>query len=392
MTATGAPLFTRPFITVLVTQSMFGLAFACFLLLPKFLASELDAGPVPIGQITALYGVASVLVQPLAGAWVDRFGRLRFLRAGILLFALSAIGFVWVDSLGPLVYALRFVQGISWALAFAGAGAVVIDHAPAERLGQAIGLFGVSMLSMNAIAPPLVEVIAASSGWEGVFLLAAAAAGASLLLSTLLHEVHEPPDADEATGVLDVARRPRSLWFMAVIALSGCAFGAMFTFSQPFALELGMTQLSGFFIAYTLAAIGVRIALGPFADRAGRPRISLMAGILYALSVLAMAALEPGRLVWIGAAFGLAHGFFYPAFNALALEAAAPHERGKFMSIFNGAFNGGWALGNFGLGLVAARAGFPTVFICASAAAAFGTALLLASPEIRRGLFRGDGP
>ena len=44
---------------------------------------------------------------------------------------------------------------------------------------------------------------------------------------------------------------------------------------------------------------------------------------LFAASVGAMAALEPGRLAWIGAAFGIAHGFFYPAFNALALEGAA---------------------------------------------------------------------
>jgi predicted MFS family arabinose efflux permease len=317
---------------------------------------------------------------------VDRFGRLRFLRAGILLFAVSAVGFVWVDSLGPLVYVLRFVQGIAWALAFAGAGAVVIDHAPPERLGQAIGLFGVSMLSMNAVAPPVVEIIAAASGWGDVFLLAAAAAGVSLLLSMLLHEVHEPPDAGEATGVLDVVRRPRTLWFMAIIALSGCAFGAMFTFSQPFALELGMTQISGFFVAYTLAAISVRIALGPLAERVGRPRVSVLASVLYAGSVLAMAALEPGALVWIGAAFGLAHGFFYPAFNALAIEAAAPHERGKFMSIFNAAFNGGWAVGNLALGLVAARAGFPSVFIWAAAATGLGTLLLLASPEVRRSL------
>ena len=37
--------------------------------------------------------------------------------------------------------------------------------------------------------------------------------------------------------------------------------------------------------------------------------------------------------------YGLAHGLFYPAFNALAIEGAGAHERGKVMAIFNGAFN-----------------------------------------------------
>ena len=48
------PLFTRGFIAVLATQSMFGLAFACFLLLPTFLASEL--AEVVRGAVSFLLG------------------------------------------------------------------------------------------------------------------------------------------------------------------------------------------------------------------------------------------------------------------------------------------------------------------------------------------------
>ena len=342
-------LLTRGFLAVLITQSVFGYSFACFFLLPKFLVTEFGAGALQIGQVTALYGVAAVVFMPLAGSWVDRFGRLRFLRAGIALMGLSAAGFLLVDALGPLLYGLRFLQGVAWALAFSAAGAVVTDHAPPERMGQAIGLFGVSLLAMNAIAPGTAEWLALRAGWDWVFAMSAAAAGVSLLLSTTLlsttqHEAHHAGTDGEVPGLAAVLARPRTLRFLSIIACFGASFGAMFTFSQPFALELGIEQVSGFFVAYTAAAIAVRLGLGPLADRSGRERVSLASGIWFALAVLAMAALEPGRLAWIGAAFGLGHGLFYPALNALAIEDAGPRERGKVMALFNGSFNAGWAL------------------------------------------------
>ena len=372
------PLFTRGFVAVLLTQSVFGYSFACFYLLPKFLATELGAGALEIGQVTTLYGVAAVVFMPLAGRWVDRFGRLQFLRAGIALLGVSAAGFLWVESLGPLIYALRFLHGVAWALAFSGAGAVVTDHAPPERMGQAIGLFGVSMLAMNAVAPGVAEWLALREGWDAVFVMSALAAGVSLLLSATLRETHRPSADDEVPGLVAVLARPRALWFLSIIACFGASFGAMFTFSQPFALELGIEQVSVFFVAYTGAAIVVRLALGPLADRSGRERVSLASGVWYALSVLAMAALEPGRLAWIGAAFGLAHGLFYPALNALALEGASAHERGKVMALFNGAFNLGWAVSGIALGLLAERAGYPIVFVVASAVTFAGVGLLAA--------------
>ena len=345
-------------------------------MLPKFLATELAAGAGSIGRVTALYGVATVIFMPLDGVWVDRFGRLVFLRAGIALLGISSIGFLWVDELGPLVYALRFLQGVAWALAFAAGGAVVTDHAPPQRMGQAIGLFGVSMMAMNAIAPGAAEEVANRFGWERVFWMSAAAACVSLLLSTTLRETHGAAPGGRVPGLLEVLGRPRARSYLLIISCFGASFGAMFTFSQPFALDVGIAQVRDFFVYFTVAAIAVRLALGSRIDGPARFRVSLASGAWYGAAVLMMATLEPGRLGWIGAAFGLGHGLFYPALNALALEQAGPYERGKVMALFNGAFNAGWAVGAVALGALAERAGYPPVFAVASAVTFFGVALL----------------
>ena len=57
---------------LLAIQLAHGFAFSSFFLLPKFLTTELGAGPELIGRITAVAGIAGVLSVPLVGIWIDR--------------------------------------------------------------------------------------------------------------------------------------------------------------------------------------------------------------------------------------------------------------------------------------------------------------------------------
>jgi predicted MFS family arabinose efflux permease len=269
-------------------------------------------------------------------------------------------------------------------MTFISSSTLVTDEAPPERLGQVLGLFGVSMLSMHALAPAAAEEIAGRFGWSVVFTVASGAAAACALLTRAVREPAPPPRASESmSSFWDVARRPRSLRIAAVTALSGAAFGAMLTYSQPFALELGRSQVRGFFLAYAGAAVAVRLGLGGAADRLGRERVSVVSLAVYAAVVLAMADLWPGGLEPLGALFGLAHGLFYPAFNALAVEAAGPHERGKLMALYNGSFNVGNSGATLALGFVAERQGYPAVFLLAGFGVLLGLGLLALSPEGR---------
>jgi MFS family permease len=318
------------------------------------------------------------------GSVVDRRGRRRFLTAGALLMAVVSVGFVAVDGMGPLIYALRTLQGVAFAMAFVAGSALAVDEAPPERLALALGIFGLTMLSNNAIAPVAVEEIARHAGWAPAFVAAGAAALVSAALSLRIQErVRAEPDTP-IPRVLDVMRRPGAARVGLVIALAGAAFGTMFTFPQTFALELGMDRVRSFFVAYTAAALVARLGLGPFADRLGRRPVSLVALALYTLSTAAAAQLESLGLAVVGGAFGLAHGLFYPTFNALAVQDTGERERGKAMALFNGAFNVGYASGVFGLGLLAESVGYPPVFRVGAACAAGAFAVLWLSNPRRR--------
>lgn len=384
MTSQKPPLMSRGLISVLVAQTCFGYAFSSFLLFPKFLATELGANAAQIGQVATVNRMATMVGLLLSGVAVDRMGRRPFLAAGALLMGVASLCFFWVHELGPLVFLLRGLQGVAFGMAFAAGSALVVDLAPPERLAQAIGYFGLTMLSTNALAPLAVEALAETGGWQLAFMIAALGGAACLLASFFIRE----PDRDSpgdvpAKSLLAVALAPKQLRCAGVIGVVGAAFTVLFVLHQPFAISLGMERLSVFFLGYTGAAVLVRLGAGPFVDRIGRSRVALGSLLVYAAGVGLAVNLAAVGLAALGATLGLAHGFFYPAFNALAVEGTGPQERGKVMALFQGWFTLGGALGTLVLGALAHSRGYPLVFSVLALTTLGALVVLALSPEGR---------
>ena len=377
--ADGA-LYTAPMVAILAAGSTFGFSSSVFNLLPKYLVEVLGAGPAQIGMVTATFGAATVAVCPLLARWIDRMPRGHFVRLGALLMIVTSLAFSYVDEFDVLLIVLRAVQGAAFGLTFTALTTLVADVAPAKRLSEALGLVGASMLITNAIAPAVVEPLAAGYGWTPAFVLAAVLAGASLVIGGFL-DAH--PHARDRGGVPMDAAEPRTsgrtLHYAIITASVGCAFGVMFTYHQPFALSLGRANVSGFFVSYCVAALVARLALGRLTDRIGRFRVAVVALHLYTLVVLATAAMQPGLLEAYGALLGLSHGMFFPAFNALAIAGASPSGRGRLLTVFTAAFYGGFAAGVLVLGALAEHGGYPIVFAATAATTFTASGLLVFS-------------
>lgn len=368
------PLFTRDFALVIAVQLAYGYAFSTFFLLPKFVVTELGGGPRQVGTVGALAVLMAVLSSPLCGYLLDRGPRRPLLLAGTLLGVVSSLAYLGVSELGSYLYAARAVQGLSYTLFYVAAGTLIADQAPPSRLGQAIGWFGAAALMMNAIATLIAERIAHDFGWNAVFGTAAAVGVLGVALACFVREPARPVSTraphEARPGLL--AALPGKLGVLWAALAGGAAFGVLFTFTQPFALSLGDTQMAPLFAGYTAMALLVRLAFGRLADRLGRARVSGTALAGYALVVASAAALERGWLAPLGLAFGLAHGAFYPALNALALEGAERDQRGSLSAYFNAAFNAGVLLVTLALGPVAERYGYRAVFLLVSLLVASG--------------------
>lgn len=361
--ATPEPaLWNRRFVFLLVAQAGFGFAHSSFLMLPKFLATDLAAGPDAIGRVVAASAISIVVFLVPAGSMVDRYGRKHFLTGGAVLMAITCAAHVMVVEIGPALYALRGLQSLAFAYAYAAGAALCIDASPPSRLGQAIGLFGLCYVFMGAFAPAAVETIVASHGWDAAFLMGA---GASLFCAVLSVFIQESPDTNktgDSTSFIAILTKPQIVRGAFVMGMLGIAFGCAFNFYQPFALSLGIERLRDFFIANSVASAGVRLAIGPYVDRIGLRRVSLASLSLYIFVIFAMIWLDTMGLLLVGLGMGVAHGLFFPAYSGLIVQDSPTAERGRRLAVIQGALNLGMGAGGIVLGVIAARFGYPIIF------------------------------
>lgn len=363
--APQARLMTPQFIVLLATTSCYGFAWSFYLILPKFLATELKLEAGAIGAIVAISGLSAVLATPVIGKLVDRYGRRNWIAVGNALIAITGIGFLFIDRPGALLYTMQVTQGIGFATAFTASGTLTADLAPRGRMAQAIGIFGAANLSMSAISPTVGEILADSVGWDTVFTVSAVAAVLAGVFSRLVREPPPTPPTESRTKPT-VLHWGLSSVYLGVFAFTA-SFAALFTLHQPYAISRGVTELRSFFIGFTILALVMRLGFGSQIDRFGAFRASVTSMTLYAAVPPMLALLGPGHLWIVGASLGCTHGVLYPASSALALERADESAKGMVFSIMSGAFNAGFALFSLLLGLLAERSSYEAAFWVASA-------------------------
>lgn len=359
------------------------MAFSTFFLLPKYLKLALAASDVQIGAVGAVGSIAGVLAFPLVGTLNDRFGRKPFMLLGSVLITLLSLSMLVIARVATPLYLTRLAHGLSFALFYNSATTLASDRVRPERLGVALGVFGSSVLITNALAPALAEQLAHAFDWPLVFWVAAGFGLLSAVLTLFVREAPREPHAVVGASGFALLRKPRARTVALAIAGAGAGFGTVFTFHQPYALQLGIEQVSSFFVAYACTALFGRMLLLKRIDAFDRQRVSALSTALYALAVFATAWLSPSMLALIGGVLGAAHGILYPVFNALALQGVPANERGSLMALYHGGFNGGMAVALLVGGAVAQALSFPWLFWLTGSVTFAAALLLWRSPLLR---------
>jgi MFS family permease len=106
-------------------------------LLPIY-AQELGASASNIGGLFAVFSLMMILVRPLVGLAIDRYGRKAFLLMGLGAYILAMGVFSLADSMAML-YIARFIQGFGAALTWIATYTIAAELAVAERRGEALG-------------------------------------------------------------------------------------------------------------------------------------------------------------------------------------------------------------------------------------------------------------
>ncbi|MFQ5521495.1 MAG: MFS transporter, partial [Candidatus Methylomirabilia bacterium] len=298
------------------------------------------------------------IAQLFSGAISQLISGRRTVVVGYAVFVAASLGCAAAPTL-PLFLLFRLVQGVGAAFLFPILMALVGEVVAPERLGRALGWFGVTQTLGLTLGPLVAGFLEVHLGWHWFFvalgILAAVAAGGFL---RLFRGEREP--TREEGGVLaitlTVLREPTVvLLSLAAAALFFSMIGA-YTYLAAWLKEVqGLAEDR---IGVILAVAGVMgipasAMAGQWVDRLGRKAVALvgMAGYTTALAGFWGLPYSFTGIVGLAALFGWSGAVAWTALNTLAVE-VIPALRKPVASIYNALRFFGYSLAPPILGLV----------------------------------------
>ena len=361
------PILTRPFVLAICAQHLYFAAFYSTLTaLPLFL-SVLPGGQA--GAVIGAMGISSLLAGPFSGFLADRFGRRTMtIFAGTttaLVFAVHGLSL----SLWFLV-GVRLFHGAVMQFFATANSTITADLAPPARRGEAMGMASVSNSAAQIYAPWAGLFIAMRFGFGAYWTVTATLVGACTLLSLIVPDNYRRT-ADRSPIIAKSALLP-----LAVFTGFATSFGVLTAFLTPWSL-LGLGDAGVWFIVFGVSMLAVRVNAGRLADRVGRVRVIVPAGVVCAAGMFLLSIGTPwafyAAALPIGCGFAAAH----TSLTAFTIDRAAPHERGAAIGIFFLGWGAGQIIGALGLGPLATGSTFPFVFVLAGLCVLLGLPLLL---------------
>jgi predicted MFS family arabinose efflux permease len=354
-------------------------------LLPA-IAGDFGVSVGTAGLAVAVYALAYATGQFLYGPLGDRVGKVRVIRAVLLLFALGTTLCALAPSFAVLL-ALRLVTGFFAAgvipMSLAHFGDTVADYADRRRT---IGTFLSALVSGQVFGQALGGVLAGLFGWSAIFLLIG---GVGLLVAGALWRYPAPPAAagprHDRPGFQAIFSGDRRLYLL-VTAETFIYLGPLSFAGAELVDERGASYpLVGCLLA--LSAAGAIVAARSFHRvafaEADSTRVAL--GVTIAVPGLVVLATIPGPALFGLAVFllGLGMTLAHSTLQTRATE-VDPLARGTSVALFAGLANVGAALGTLAGGFVVDQTGYGALYAGVAVA-------MLGFAAVARRLLRGRG-
>lgn len=354
-------LWTGSFIKICLVNFFIFVNFHALLPTFPFFVTYLGGDAVTIGVATALFSIASIVSRPFVGWLVDTRGRCVILVAGLAGMALIPMGY-FVSAGIALAVILRTAHGVFHAASSNASSTWVTDIVPHSRMGEGLGMYGLSMAVSTAVAPALGLAVMKEWGFRPLFGIAALVALVALLIGIVIR----PRDYKLSDTPLKFSElfEPMALPAAVTQFFFMMAYGVIEVYVAIYASLHNLPGGGIYFIFIAVATVATRILLGRAVDKYGEAGLvytgnaAIIAGILllvfghnlpcYVLSAILL---------------GYSFGAIQPSLQTMAMHAVAPERRGAASSTFFVAFDFGIALGGFLAGVLVKYLGYDAMFL-----------------------------
>ena len=347
-----------------------------------YYASNLGIGVADVGIAVSIYSYINAVAILPCGILSDRWGRRRFLVAGLVISIVVPFLYPLAQGFWTLCI-IRALHGLGAAIFVPTALAVVIDLATPEKRGQILGWYTASSQLGLMSGPIAGGYILNSFGFEAAFYSCGLMPLLGLIfLSTRIRSIPQKPPthpSEDAHSWNWLKQRGAIISLLALI-ITAVGSGTISTFIPLYVKDFGITEAgAGIIIAACYASsAALRVPSGTLADRFGNMPMIILGLILCAVSLTLVAFSNVlYQLSIIAALFGLGMGFSMPAALSWLAHLSPPTKRGLGMGLGSASFQVGLALGATFMGIVISYSGFDTMYFTAASVSAVGLLIIL---------------
>lgn len=354
-------LWTGSFVKICLVNFFVFVNFHALLPTFPFFVTHLGGDAVAIGVATALFSIASIVARPFVGWLIDSKGRRTVLLGGMVGMALLPMGY-FVSAGIAMAIVLRTLHGAFHAASSNAASTWVTDIIPYNRMGEGLGMYGLSMAVSTAVAPALGLWVMNAFGFRPLFGLAALAAVVALLTGACIKNRNyklsgKPLKIGELFEPMSLPASVTQFFFMV-------AYGVVEVYVAIYAARHGLPGGGIYFICIAVATVLTRVLLGRAVDKYGEANLvytgnaAIIAGIL----LLVFAHNVPCYIL-SALLLGYSFGAVQPSLQTMAMHAVEPERRGAASSTFFVAFDFGIAIGGFLAGVLVKHFGYDAMFL-----------------------------
>jgi MFS family permease len=357
-------LWTQDFVIITVTN--FFLYFIYYLLVvtvAAFAADKFHASPSAAGLASSIFVIGILGARLLCGRFIDRIGARRMLFAGFILFFLTTCAYFYANSMAMLL-TIRLINGAAMGVAGTATGTIVARLVPAERRGEGIGYYNLSLTIAFAAGPFVGMLISRYADFEMNLLVCLVSQLFSFIavccVKTDLAHARAAKSTKHHLPFLAkyFARRvvPISLFVM----LIGLCYSGILSFLSNYAYELRLSDVGAFFfLVYAASALLTRPYVGKLSDQRGENHVIYPATAALMLAMALLYATYSGpALLLAGALAGFGYTTICACVQAVSIQLVPQRSLALATSTYFIFLDLGVGVGPFLLGLLVPEIGY----------------------------------
>lgn len=370
-----AKIWTREFLGMGMTNFFYFMSqYILIAALPVFIMDDLGKGQWEAGMAMTCFQIGTVVCRPLAGRIIDGVNKQRLLLAASSVFFLVMGSFYFVSSL-HMVWGLRLVHGIVFALGTTASATMAALVLPKSRKGEGIGYFAVSGNLAMVIGPLVGLLIIDFLGPRPLFIFLALLALGAIYGGNgkkLSDDIILPSGKRKQGFHLPDFFEKKALPSVILGGLVFFAYGGVLTFIPMYTRSLGLSSFTSlFFLVFALVIVVTRPFVGYLFDHHG-PEATVYPGFaFFCIGFVLFSQVGGVPLLLLSAGIlGIGFGALAPAFQTLAVQSAPPSRAGVATSTYFWSLDISVGLAAAVLGVVSDSLGYPFMYgvVCLASA------------------------